>query len=122
MDFDEFANNDDDFNEFDSVEPEQPDHILVPETETAEGNIEVKIWLMTTLVFVIVLHSFSDKWISWVRQMRQTCGYTFSSPKLKIFLTARSEAAAVLEIHSLLVHLVQTFVPLGLKFRICLIL
>ena len=76
MDFDEFTNNDDDFNEFDAVEPEEPDHILVPESETLEDNIEVKIWLMTTLVFVIVLHSFSDKWISWVRQ---TCVYyTFS--------------------------------------------
>merc|ERR1711953_867671 len=53
MDFDEF---DDDF----VVNPK------VEVVEEIEENIEVKIWLLTTLVIVIVLHSFSDKWINWI--------------------------------------------------------
>merc|ERR1711953_720803 len=53
MDFDEF---DDDF----VVNPK------VEVIEEIEENIEVKIWLLTTLIIVIVLHSFSDKWINWI--------------------------------------------------------
>ena len=68
MDFDEF---DDDFAEFDTpVEQETVEDIVVnPKVEVVEEieeNIEVKIWLLTTLVIVIVLHSFSDKWINWI--------------------------------------------------------
>ena len=68
MDFDEF---DDDFAEFDTpVEQETVEDIVVnPKVEVIEEieeNIEVKIWLLTTLVIVIVLHSFSDKWINWI--------------------------------------------------------
>ena len=68
MDFDEF---DDDFAEFDTpVEQETVEDIVVnPKVEVVEEieeNIEVKIWLLTTLVIVIGLHSFSDKWINWI--------------------------------------------------------
>ena len=68
MDFDEF---DDDFAEFDTpVEQETVEDIVVnPKVEVIEEieeNIEVKTWLLTTLIIVIVLHSFSDKWINWI--------------------------------------------------------
>ena len=91
MDFDDF--DDDDFAEFDTVdtvtERQEKLHVVedifVPKAEVVEEeeNIEVKIWLMTTIVIMIVLHSFSDKWINWVSS------FTNNKRLLKIILSCR---------------------------------
>ena len=91
MDFDDF--DDDDFAEFDTVDTVKEhqeklhvvEDIFVPKAEVVEEeeNIEVKIWLMTTIVIMIVLHSFSDKWINWVSS------FTNNKRLLKISLSWR---------------------------------
>ena len=71
---------DDSFAEFDTIEPEIEPKEIIEDTEIIEENVEVKLWLMSTLVVMVLLHSFSDKWIQWVVSL--CCPIDAASSKL----------------------------------------
>ena len=64
----------DDFDNFDEIQDDiQPETFSQTESHDFESTEDhnkydgTNLWLIAALISLTIIHSFSDKWISWVR-------------------------------------------------------